>query len=793
MKRIFILIIVLIHLSGVILGQKSISGVITDGLYPLPFCNVILLNLDTTMVTGEVSTDDGTFSLSAPKGEYLLKVSFVGFEDHDQLIHLDSDLYLDSILLVPSGTELDNVMITAQKTLIQRKPDRLIYNLSNSIAGQGTDMSEAIALAPGVTIQNGVISMIGRGATRVMIDGRILQLQGDELINFLSTISSDDIKSIEVISNPPAQYDAAGNGGLINIIYKKGRNNSWKNTSTLSYTKNRNGFANLRNSFQYNYEKHQFSSSFNLTHGESWGTEFGATSFPSAQQDWRSEYDTTEDQLSGRVAYDYKVNEKYQIGLQYQGSHSSPNVNGSAVTQLAINTIEIDSSFVNDGVDSRERTTHVANIHLISKLDTFGTQVSIDLDYFSYRQNSHSIFDIKSLDQREQFIELNRSRSVFSDQKIQNFSFNIDATQYINQLQLKYGIKYNHNLSNSELINFDRLSGSDVLDTNLSNSFDYKEDIAAAYVSGAVKLSDTWRAELGGRFEHTSTRGFSRTIDQLDRRKFLRFFPTVYLAYNPNEDHQFSLSLGGRINRASFRDLNPFRIYLNNNSYSEGNPFIQPSYTYTINFNHVFKGKYTTTAYFNSQRNGFGTLFVPFAEGRVLATLRDNFYDAKYIGLGEIFSIDVNKKWSIQNQIYLMYHHTTLYNNYNAVAQNGLQYYLSSNHSFTLGKGWNTQVNTWFNSQAKSNIFQIDRLWNISLGIKKKLLDDKIQISLQANDLFNQSGLDDLRSIINGITNTYGQNYSTRNIRMTISYIFGNDKVNNKARAFKNEDVQRRS
>jgi len=293
--------------------------------------------------------------------------------------------------------------------------------------------------------------------------------------------------------------------------------------------------------------------------------------------------------------------------------------------------------------------------------------------------------------------------------------------------------------------------------------------------------------------ERTRSTGYSASLDQENSNGFTRLFPTAYFSYNHSEDYQYNLSVGARVNRASFRDLNPFRIYLTNTAYSEGNPFIQPSYTYTFNFNYIYKGRYTTTAYYNRQHNGFGTLFVPFPDDRVLATLRDNFYDASYFGIGEIFSVDINNKWSMQNQAYLMYHYTSLYGNYDALSQNGFQYYLSNNHSVSIKNGWNVQLNTWYNSSAKSNVFEVDALWSVSLGVKKKFLQDKLQISLNVNDVFNQSALERLASEINRVINTYGQNYSSRNVRLTISYNFGNEKINVRDRKFGNTETQRRS
>jgi len=797
MKKIyagFVLALITTHLFT----QDTLSGIVTDGKAPLPFCNVLLLATNSvtdsiSIITGEVTDDQGAFLISAPSGKYHLRISFIGYMDYSQEVVLSEDLDLGNITLALSGNQLEEVVITAQQQLVVRKADRFIYKLGASTAAIGSDMTEALALAPGVTIQNRSLSIIGRGAARVMIDGRILQLEGEDLFNYLSTIASDDIETIEVITNPPAQYEAAGNGGLINIIYKKGRNNSWKNATTVSYTKNRNGYGTIRNNFQYNQDQHKVVGSLNVTKGDSWNTEFGGTFFPSADQVWNSVYIFKEDQVGGRLAYDYHLNKKNQIGIQYQSAFINPDVNGTSRINLDILDTTADTSFVNSSNDDRTRQSHVINVHYIKHLDTSGRQLSMDADYFVYEQNSESVFDVNSFSQTEEFLGLVRSRTVHSTQQIKNYSIKADMNHPAKQWNWNYGLKYSQNISDNELINYNRISDSIRLDPSLSNIFKYKENISSAYLSGAHEISKIWNIKLGLRLEHTKSTGYSTNLDQESNNSFTQIFPTAYLGYNPNEMHQYSLSMGGRVNRAGFRDLNPFRIYLTNTAYSEGNPFIQPSYTYTSNFNYVYKGRYTTTAYYNRQINGFGTLFVPFSEDRVLATLRDNYYDANYLGIGEIFSVDVSRKWSIQNQAYLMYHHISLYDNYDAVPQNGLQYYLSSNHNVTLSNNWHVNMNAWYNSSAKSNIFKVDALWSISLGIKKKVLDGKLQFSLQINDIFDQSSLDHLSSSVNEVMSSYGQNYSNRNARISIMYNLGNDNINVRNRKFGNEETQRRS
>ncbi|MFK7806746.1 MAG: TonB-dependent receptor [Saprospiraceae bacterium] len=792
LTKLFQTVILTLSLYASVFAQVNISGTVTDEQGPLPFCTILLLETDSTLITGETSDIDGSFTLSINPDNYILQISYVGYDNYQQAIQASENTDLGNIQLKTTGTELDEVVVTAQKQLIERKADRLVFNVGSSIAAQGSDLSKVIGLAPGVAIRNNTISMLGRGDVRVMVEGRLLQIQGDELMAFLSSISADDIDKIEVIANPPAQYEAAGNGGLINIIYKKGRKNSWKNTTSLSHTRAREGFTALRNSFQLNKDKHSFSLSLNGTAGEIWNTEFGSTFFPDGTQNWKGIYTTDQDNASGRITYDYNVTDKTTVGVQYQQLFSSPDNVGTTTTDADFQNFTKDTTFINKNAEDRSRHSQIANIHLLTTLDTLGKTLSFDVDYFSYRQKTNNVFDVNAFDKEGNLGGLSRSRNALTDQQINNYSIKSDVQHPTDFAQLSYGAKYNYNVSNNEIENFNRINGAPVFDTLLSNTFEYKEQIAAAYISGNRQFSDQWNLQLGLRVEYTATEGFSETLNTMNTNSYTRLFPTGYLSYKASDSHQWSWSVGGRVNRAGFRDLNPFRIYLNNTSYSEGNPFLAPSFTYTYNMDYVYKGRFTTSAFYNRTRNGFGTLFVPSTDGNVLATLRDNFYNTNFFGIGELFPINIGQNWSMQNQLFLFYSHSNLFDDYNAVAQNGFQYNISTNNNITLGKGWKCQFNLNYNSPGKSNLFDVEAIWSLDLGIQKKFLNNKLILSLQATDIFNTSGLDRLASEINGIVNTYGQNYSNRNVQLSLSYSFGNDKINVKNRNFGNQDTQRR-
>lgn len=772
-------------------AQFNIQGQVIDEHDPLAYSTISIFTSTGEFVKGEISDEQGHFSINLDRGVYLVEVSYLGYRPLKKTIELTQDLNLDRIRLYVINNELDEIVVTAQKQLIERKADRLVFNLSNSIAAKGTDMSRAITMAPGILVQNGAISMVGRGDVRVLIDGRAVNLSGEELISFLSSISADDIEKVEIISNPPAKYEASGNAGLINIIYKKGRKNSWKNSTILSYEKNRRGFGLFRNSFSYDKNRTSLSISLNAEAGDTWEKEFGAVEFIRGPWAWESIGHSNQNGFSTRIAADHQLTNRVNFGAQYMGSQASPDFN-----RLTTNTIfnavgGVDSLLINDALGFRERATHIMNLHTLLKLDTSGRDLSVDVDFFEYKNDLNLNYIINSFSGQNEFLGVHRARENNSTQRIINYSLKLDMVHPGAFIDLSYGARYSIIKTSNRLQDYDTRFNGRVLDTNLSNDFDHNEAITAAYLSGTKKINNRWQVKLGLRMEQTRTEGFSKTLNQNNKNNYIGFFPTAYINYAPNEMHNVSISVGSRVDRPGFRNLNPFRIYLTNKSYSEGNPFLQPSYTNTINLNYIYKGRYTTNAFVNRTVNGFGSIFTSEEDTELQAIVRDNFFNGVNMGIGELFTISSNKIWTSQNQIYLIYSHTNLTKGYDAEPRNGPQLYLSTNNTILLGKEWRFQVDLWYSSIHKNNLFRSGETYSLDLGFQKKF-SNHLELSVQASDILNRASQRSLKSEINGIQNLYGRDYSSRNIRLTISYSFGNESINVSKRSFGSKEEQDR-
>ncbi|HEB61621.1 MAG TPA: TonB-dependent receptor [Bacteroidetes bacterium] len=635
--------------------------------------------------------------------------------------------------------------------------------------------------------------MIGGQATRVMIDGRILQLSGEDLINFLNTIAADDIKKIEIISNPPAQYEAAGNGGLINIIYKKGRRNAWKNSSTISYNQSAYGFTTLRNNFSYNKNKIQFTLSGNASKGFVRSEEKSDAFFPNSI--WKVDTDTRikKNNYSVRSLLDFELNKNISIGIQYLGNFDIPNSIANGSTQFINNTNTLDSLLFTKSLRDDKIISHLYNAHVIAQLDTTGKKLSFDFDYFDYDNNFEINDIVNTFLSDNEFIGINQATNNFSQQAVDNYSFKLDMEHPLKFAQVSYGSKLSFITTINDLKNFNTISGTAIFNNNLSNKFKYEENVQAVYINASKKLNEQWSFQAGLRMEHTKTKGFSKTLNQTNSNNYIKWFPSFYTSYQKNDNHNFSFNYGRGINRPIFRDLNPFRSYLNSNVYSEGNPFIQPSFTDRFSLSHNYKGKLITRLYFSQTNNGFGTLFSAEPKNNIQAIIRRNYFSASYFSISESINFNDLSWWKSQNYISFSRQSTNLDKDLNAKAQNGWQYYFSSNNTFPITKNTKLQLNFWYASANKALLFNIGEIYSFNLGLRQNLLNKNLQLSIFINDIFDTASLSHLESTINGVTTIYGQNYSSRYIRFSLNYNFGNKKIDVKNRDFGNDDERNRA
>ena len=793
MKNI-IIILVFLSFNQLSFAQLSITGIVKDSEAAVSYASVVLKNLEEKIITHDITDEKGFFQLNTTQGKYILEINFLGYENWKQEIDLQDNKNLGEIILQSSSQELNEVVVKSKVPLFERQPDRLVFNVDQSIAAKGGNALDALQIAPGLMVENDAITMLGKGAARVMIDGRILQLSGEELVNFLNSISSDDIQKIEIITNPPAKYEAGSSAGLINIIYKKGLKDFWKGSTTISHTKNRYDFSSLRGNLLYSKNKFNLNLSLNGTNGEERQIETFETRYSSGNREAFIEGKKQKDSYSGRFAIDYDLTDKTTIGAQFLGNFTSPDYRGITTTNIFNNTYTLDSLYETPFHEDRKVNSQIYNVHLVSNLDTLGRTISFDVDYFNFVNTKERNYEARTLSASNEFLNINQSATNLADQSINNYSAKVDVEHPLKSINLSYGAKVSFIKTINDLENYNNISGTPVYDPNLSNIFEYDENVQAIYLSGSKQVNDKISMQGGLRLENTQTKGYSITLNQTNKNEYLKLFPTFYISYNKNDNNSFAFNYGRRIQRPWFRNLNPFRIYSNTNNYSEGYPFLRPSFIDNFEAVYTYKQVLTTVAYLSINKDGSGTIFSADDDTDIQAIIRRNYYDDLFMGIGEIYRFNKFSWWESQNQIYINYYKAKFDNEIiDATPKNGIRFYADTRNTFFLNKSTKLEVTYFYSSKRNGGLSSQGFRYGLDIGIRKNFLNKKLQVALFAKDIFDTGSLNNSLSEVNGVEVNFGMNYSRRYVRFSMTYDFGNNKINVRERRFGNADETRRS
>ena len=759
-------------------SQIKIVGKTTSNSKPVPFANVVLTNSANAIVTGTVTEDNGSFKITAPKGDYKITISFLGYTDWSKQIEANSDIDLGEITLKESSTVLKDVEIVATKPLIQRKTDRLIFNVDQSVAAQGGDALDALRLAPGVTIQDGGISILGKSGMAIMIDGRILNLSGEEMTKFLNSIQSNDIKSIEIITTPPAKYEAQGNGGLINIILKKAKENSWNNSTSVSTKIIRVPINSVGNNFKYRKGGLNILAIANARFGDQRYLQEAETFYSQKTWDFTSRQDRDIEDFSGRLILDYKTSEKSTLGLQVAGNKNSEYWDDTSSTFITDNaSSSVDNIIKSIGKRDLKTENFSANIHYDVKLDTLGRSISTDLDYFNYDTRDNRGNVANNFQENGTLTGLNYSGVNVTGREINNYSFSFDVEHPLKKLNLSYGARISYIDSRYKVNNV-----NDIENINEFDRFTYLERNQAIYINAVKKFNEKWSLQMGLRLENTDTQGTTQILNITTDIDYLKLFPTIYLSYQPNDNHSFSLNYGRRINRPYFADLNPTRFYVNQNTFSTGNPFLQPSFNNNIELTHLYKGKLSSSLFYEVETDGIGSVLIADDTTFEQDIRPYNYYKLTRYGISESYSFRPKPWWNSQNTFYLINYDSEITNSiFAAPVESNFSYYLSSNNNFTLDKNKknSVQIDYWYSAPFTTNQTENESNQALNLGYRLSIKNNKFQLGVVVLDILDTSPRKST-STINGVTSThlgYGI-FNGRGLRFSLSYNFGNNKIN---------------
>ncbi len=634
--------------------------------------------------------------------------------------------------------------------------------------------------------------MVGKGGLRVMINDRILHLSGKDLTNYLQSISADDIKRVEVITTPPAKYDAAGNSGLLNIVLKKTKKNYSGGAIGAAYKQQTYPYGSLNGNFTYQKNKWSVFSTLSAADYSYKITETSAIFYPDQQWNRRAIRKGLAKYLSGRAGIDYNLSSKTSIGIQYMGNISSPDEKEKINTQVfrtGLNTL--DSLLVTRAKKDVTHQSHALNGHFTTKIDSLGKNISVDIDYFNFNNDSERPYTYR-VEKQTQSPKSSQTYKNTSKQSIQNVSSKINVDWPTKILHLTFGGKISFSKTHSDIGGFNLKDNIFKKDMKQTDTFQYKENIQAAYVSLEKELKK-WKFKAGLRMEATQTEGNSFTLNQVNRNDYIQFFPTVYITYTPQDHHSFSANYSRRVSRPSYASLNPFRIYDNPKAYTEGNPFLQPSFTDTWELSHLYKDNlYSAFSIYKTtdERQQF-TLTDP--KEKIEKTVRKNFIDGWDFGFEQYYTLRLGK-WLESSLTYLVNYGVYKSSLPQTIQrQEGWLFYASVNNSFYFNthKTLSGSLNAWYDSPQVDGVDKIYESYNVDVGLRADIFKKKWRVSLVATDIF-RSNIKTTYSYYKGIKQRYRNYYDQQAVRLSVRYRFGK-KLKSKKREFSNEEERRRT
>ena len=758
-------------LAAITIGMSSlaqtggkISGSIKDGGNQkiIDAATISLLKAkDSTLVKAAVTDAAGNFSFeNIREGSYLVLATSIGHTrtySSSFTVSANNSVSVGVLQLVVSDKNLKEVTVISKKPLIERKPDRTIVNVDASITNTGSTALEVLEKAPGVSVdKDGNISLKGKQGVIIYLDGRPSYLSGPDLANMLRNMTASQIDQLEIMTNPPAKYDAAGNAGVINIITKKNKQFGYNGSITTGYTQGRYARFTEAVSFNYRNKKINFFSSLNYNHNHRSEELYIIRNFRDAGTknikaifDQNSNMGNRSDNYSAKVGLDYSVSKNTTIGIVVNGFYNPSIWHSSTNTLIYDPNNNLTNQTTAFTKNEEEWKNFSSNFNVRTKLDSTGQTITADLDLIQYKATSLQPLTSSYYDNMG---NLTRTPDVLNGTlptQIKIYSGKIDYT-----LPLKKGAKFEAGIKTS-FVNTDNdarydsvKTGYSVLDSGRSNHFIYTENINAAYVNYNRPLGKKWSAQFGLRVENTNSNGVSKgyayntTLNKFEyteikfNRSYTQLFPTVYLQYAPNEKNQFVINYGRRIKRPDYEDINPFVHFLDRYTFEQGNPNLSAQFAHNIELSHTYNGFLTTTVNYTNTNNIIQQVIEQNDLTNETFIKKANIAKSEQFGLSISANKSVTKWWSAN--IY-----TNLFNNrFTGTVNNELisigqtSFMVQVQQQFKFGKGWSAELSGFYRSKGLEGVIYINPIMQVNAGFSKQVLKNKGSIRLNIRDIF---------------------------------------------------------
>lgn len=774
--------------------QYELKGKVMNQANEPAFVYTSLLQHDSVRVQQTVTDSIGCFSLKVPRGQYLLVMEQFGNVYLKRMVILDTNMDLGDFR-INETTELQGVTITAGKKLIEQKVDRLVFHVENATVATGGTALDALKAVPTVRVQNEAISIVGKGEVLVMIDERLQRMSQEDLVNLLKSIPADNIKSIEVITTPPARYDAEGNAGLINIKLKAAKADSWNANVGVSYTQRTYASGSVQGLFNYNHNKLALQASVSKGIEKLLTTSDSRIFYPDTW--WRQEAGnrTTRDIWSLGLGLDYHLTGTWKTGIKYLGSFTNRTSLSHPFTTRFNQVTETAHAYIASNVDASNKPgMNGFNWYHAVALDSSGKNLTVDLDYFGYNKKDRRFFSGNELDSYGNVIPNAFFASANGNSNtVRNYSGKVNFSMPYKWADISFGGKASYTSTANNLVVYDNRSGVPVLDKDQSNIFNYQEYSEALYCAASKKLSKQWEAQAGLRMEATQTLGYSQTLDQTNKNNYVRLFPTAYLTYAANDSNSFSLTYSRRIRRPDFDYLNPFEIRTSPYYYYEGNPYLKPSFTDNLELSYIRNQNWVSSIYYAKVSDFGQELPIIDARTNITKSTPVNYADAYQLGLSMYYNFNKLTWWNSVTGFNVNYQNVKSKTAF-IRSVDGYNAYCYSNNEFTLGREKTIFLGLNYGLQlpGQYQVFHISTIHILDVSMKFLLYHKSLSVTLTGEDLLNMQK-PVITSYSNGVKNSVKSYSDIRGFRIAINYKLGRKEMSARQRSSGNEEERSRT
>lgn len=778
------LVVAVLFAATTSFGQVSATGKISDGAHPLPLVTVILLSKDSTWIRTATTNDAGEFVFAGVNmGEYILSVSMVGYQTFfsSMLTFGENENRLPEIIIKESTTELGEVIVKTQKQLFDQQIDRLVVNVESSITSSGNTVLEVLQKSPGIVInkQNGLISMNGKTGVLVMVNGKMMRLPMDVMVSMLDGMNASGVEKIELITTPPAKYDADGNAGVIHIVTKGsgdiGTNLSLGLTAGAKWaeTFGGNGLINHRSNSLAYFVDYSFLRTHNLHTVIMERMIENKRGIQTVIDDSRRENITTQQNLNFGI--EGKVSKHTSINLLLTAFRRNWDMQANATD---IYHAKADSTVVTSMSvhESNVWESGMSSLGLTRAIDSNST-LNINLDYLFYRNNNPSQYHLMASNEQQNAVEYSRI-DLEKTTPIRVFVSKTDYQRQVSQLfSWEAGVKaVSSSLSNNVLVRKTK-NGVSQIEKEFTSDSDLREKVIALYFSSKWRAENKWQVNTGLRYEHTQTIISTPSVAKLVDRKYGYLFPSVVVRNQIDAGRDVQFSYSRRITRPTYYDIAPFVFFWSPNTFSAGNTSLYPAIADAVSATY-HRNQWILSVHFTHSKNDIAFLQpeVEDDSGNLIYRSQNMKYmnvlsatNSYSMSLAHWFEAQSNI--TIQRQVAKTTHlandaKTDLYGiNVNIICQ------------LRLPKYFSMEVSGMYQSRSLTGISQYLPFGSLNAGVQKDLGKNGF-VKFSIDDLLNTNNwLIETQSSQNNLDTYFNYNWHNRYIRLTYTWKLGNNRL----------------